>query len=100
MRNSKLETSTALFAALAVIVSLGTSTALARGGDGGRGEVGHFGNDGMFVGRGGRFGGVHAGGMHGIHSGRFFSGYNACVTNPYNQWQNPTNPPYSRPFTC
>jgi hypothetical protein len=101
MRNSKLNVATALFATLAMIVSLGTSTALARGAGGGHGGGGHFGSEGTFVSGGARSGGFHAGGMYsGIHSGRFFSGYNACVTNPYNQSQNPTNPPYSSPFTC
>lgn len=99
MRNSKLKVATALFATLAMI-SLGISTALARGGGGGHGGGGHFGSEGTFVGRGAGFGGFHVGGMHGIHSGRFFSRYNACVTNPYNQWQNPTNSPYSSPFAC
>ena len=76
MRNSKWKVATALFATLAMI-SLGISTALARGGGGGHGGGSHFGSEGTFVGRGS--GGAHAGGMHGIHSGRFFSGYKACV---------------------
>jgi hypothetical protein len=109
MRNSKLKKATALFAALAMIASLGTSTALARGGGGGHGGGGHgggghggggdgggghFGGEGTFVGGEAGFSGVHAGGMHGsIQSHRFYSGgYNACVVNPYNQRQNLTNP--------
>jgi hypothetical protein len=57
MRNSKLKSVAALFAALAVIVSLGTSDALARGGGGGDG---HFGGGFRMVG-----GGFHPGGFHG-----------------------------------
>jgi hypothetical protein len=79
-----------------MIVSLGTSTALARGGGGGHGAGGHFGGEGTFIGGLPRFTRLHAGGMRGgIHSHRFYSGYNDCVVNPYNQWQNLTNP-----FTC
>jgi hypothetical protein len=54
MRNSRLKAATALFAAVAVIVGLGTSDALARGGGGG----GHMGG-GFRMGGGGGF---HAGG--------------------------------------
>jgi hypothetical protein len=104
-RNRQLRTSTfrkitASFAALAVIVSLGTSPVLARGGGGG----GHFGG-GTFIGGGG----FHAGGFGrgGFHPGgrmyggayshhRFYGGYNACVVNPYYQWPNQ----YSSPYTC
>jgi hypothetical protein len=55
MRNSKLKAATALFAAVAVTVCLGTSDALARGGGGGGGHMG-----GSFHMGGG--GGFHAGG--------------------------------------
>src|ERR1700757_1342672 len=51
MRNSKLKVATALFATLAMI-SLGISTALARGGGGGHGGGGHFGSEGKVVGGG------------------------------------------------
>jgi hypothetical protein len=91
MRASTFRKITASFAALAVIVSLGTSPVLARGGGGG----GHFGGGGTFIGGGG----FHAGGFGrgGFHSGGrmyggayshhpFYGGYNACVVNPYNQW--------------
>jgi len=57
MRTSTFRKITASFAALAVIVSLGTSPVLARGGGGG----GHFGGGGTFIGGGG----VHAGGFGG-----------------------------------
>jgi hypothetical protein len=90
MRPSTFRKITASFAALAVIVSLGISPVLARGGGGG----GHMGG-GTFVGGGG----FHAGGFGtgGFHSGgrmyggayshhRFYDGYNACVVSPYNQW--------------
>lgn len=90
MRNSKLRTGTALFAALAMIVSLGASTALARGGGGGHGGGGRFGGEGTFVAGGTGFSGLHAGGMHGVHNHRFYGGYSACVVNPYSQWQNST----------
>ena len=101
MRNSTLKAVTASLAAVAMIVSLGTSPVLARGGGGG----GHFGGGGFHV--GGGFGGAShlgggdlgGGGFHvggGFHPGgqmysglhghrRFYGGYNACVT---------TNPPY------
>ena len=67
MRNSKLKSVAGLFAALAVIVSLGTSDALARGGGGG----GHMGGGFRMGG-----GGFHAGGFHGaggIHPGGGFA---------------------------
>src|SRR5580693_8206971 len=101
MRTSTFRKITASFAALAVIVSLGTSPVLARGGGGG----GHFGGGGTFIGGGG----FHAGGFggRGFHPGgrmyggaynhhRFYGAYNACVVNPYNQWPNQ----YSWPYTC
>src|SRR5580704_16917965 len=91
MRTSTFRKITASFAALTVIVSLGTSPVLARGGGGG----GHFGGGGTFIGGGG----FHAGGFggRGFHPGgrmyggayshhRFYGGYNACVVNPYSQW--------------
>jgi hypothetical protein len=56
VRNSKLKSVAALFAALTVIVALGTSDALARGGGGG----GHMGGGFRMGG-----GGFHAGGFHG-----------------------------------
>ena len=49
MRTSTFRKIAASFAALAVIVSLGTSPVLARGGGGG----GHFGGGGTFIGGGG-----------------------------------------------
>jgi hypothetical protein len=65
MRNAKLKTVAASFAAVAMIVSLGTSAALARGGGGGGHgggfAGGHFGG-GTFLGAGAGFGGLHAGG--------------------------------------
>jgi hypothetical protein len=61
MRNSKLKSATVFFAALAVIVSLGTSDALARGGGGG----GHMG------------GGFRMGGGGGFHAGGGFRGAGA-----------------------
>ena len=63
MRTSTFRKITASFAALAVIVCLGTSPVLARGGGGG----GHFGGGGTFIGGGG----FHAGGFA---RGRFSSG--------------------------
>jgi hypothetical protein len=110
MRNSKLKTVTASFAAVAMIVSLGTSAALARGGGG---VGGHFGGGaGTFLGGGAGFGGSHAGGFHagggfhpndriygGIRShNHFYGGYNTCLVNPYNQ--NSANWPYSSPYMC
>jgi hypothetical protein len=90
MRNSTLKAVTASFAAVAMIVSLGTSPVLARGGGG------HFGGGGLHVGGGGHFGGGgfhvgggfhRGGGFHG-HSG-FYGGYSACVPNPFYQSGNP-----------
>jgi hypothetical protein len=91
MRASTFRKITAVFAALAVIVSLGTSPVLARGVGGG----GHMGGGRTFIGGGGFHaggfgrGGFHPGGrMYGGAYGhhRFYGGYNACVVNPYNQW--------------
>jgi hypothetical protein len=65
MRNSKLKTATALFATVALVVSLGTSDALARGGGGG-----HIGG-GFRMGGGGGF---HTGG--GFHPGAHIYAHN------------------------
>ena len=102
MRNSTLKAVTASFAAVAMIVSLGTAPALARGGGGGHGGGGAF--------HGGEFGGggFHAGGqMSGGYDGHGFYGhpryrgyYNACVPNTYDQSGNPGYSPYSWPYTC
>ncbi len=104
MRNSTLNAVTASFAAVAMIVSLGTSPVLARGGGGGMGAF-HGGGGGMggFHGGGG-MGGFHGGGgFHsrsawngGFHGHRgYVGGYDACVVNPYYQWRNSTYP-----YTC
>ena len=69
MRASTFRKITASFAALAVIVFLGTSPVVARGGGGG----GHMGGGGTFIGGGG----FHAGGFGrgGFHSGgRMYGG--------------------------
>jgi hypothetical protein len=101
MRNSTFKTVAASLAALAVIISLGTSPVLARGGGGHGGGFGgggfgagggiHFGGGGTF--HGGE--GLHPGGQ--IYSGRhdhnhFYGGYYACTLNPLNQLVNPTYP--------
>ncbi len=89
MRNSTLSAVTASFAAVAMIVSVGTSDALARGGGGG--GMGAFHGGGGFHSSGGfHSGGAWNGGFH-RHSG-YFGGYNACVLNPYNQFRNSTYP--------
>lgn len=95
MRNSTLNAVTASFAAVAMIVSLGTSPVLARGGGGGMGAF-HGGGGGMGGFHGG--GGFHSrsawnGGFHG-HRG-YVGGYDACMVNPYYQWRNSTYP-----YTC
>ena len=107
MRNSKLNSIAASLAAVAMIVSLGTSTALARGGGGHGGGFGGSrfgGSERTFLGAGAGFGGFHPGGglhpsdrMYGdVHRhDRFYGGYNACVVNPYNALQNPPSSPYS-----
>ena len=89
MRNSTLGAITASVAAVAMIVSLGTSPVLARGGGGG----GH-GGGGARVGGGGFHagGGFHPGGhmyAHGYHRGYYGGGYDgggyyggACAANP------------------
>jgi hypothetical protein len=111
MRNSTLKAVTASLAAVAMIVSLGASPVLARGGSGGGGHggagfgAGGFGGGGHFGGDLPGGGGFHAGGgFHpggGFYAGRQMSGgyygggyyghgrnggyYNACVPNPYNR---------------
>ena len=83
MRNSTLRAITASVAAVAMIVSVGTSPVLAR--DGG----GHGGGGGVHVGGGGFHagGGFHPGGhtyAHGYHRGYYGGGYygGACAANP------------------
>jgi uncharacterized membrane protein len=81
MRNSTLRAITASVAAVAMIVSVGTSSVLARGGGG------HGGGGGFHAG-----GGFHPGGhMHarGYHRGYYGGGYygggyygGACAANP------------------
>ena len=76
MRASTFRKITAPFAALAVIVFLGTSPVVARGGGGG-----HMGGGGTFIGRGG----FHAGGFArgGFHSGgRMYGGRIAVFITP------------------
>jgi hypothetical protein len=65
MRTSTFRKITASFAALAEIVSLGSSPALASGGGGGGGGGGHFGGGGTFIGGGFGGGGFHVGGFGG-----------------------------------
>jgi len=93
MRNSTLNAVTASFAAVAMIVSVGISPALARGGGGG--GTGAFHGGGFHVG-----GGLHSGGgfhsdgawSRGFHGyGGVLGGYNACMANPYNQFRNSTS---------
>jgi hypothetical protein len=97
MRNSTLRAITASVAAVAMIVSVGTSPVLARGGGG------HGGGGGVHVGGGHVGGGFHAGGgfhpgghtyAHGYHRGYYGGGYygggyygggyygGACAANP------------------
>jgi hypothetical protein len=97
MHNSTSKTVAASLAALAVIVSLGTSPVLARGGGGHGGGFGAGG--GIHVGGGGGAfhggGGFHPGGQmySGYHGhNHFYGGYNACAVNPFNQLVNPTYP--------
>ena len=119
MRNSTWKAVTVSFAAVALVVSLGTSSpVLARGGGGGGGGHGGggFGGGHSFGGgdrAGGGFGGGHAfagggfheGGFHegGLHAGREgnhrfrghgngFDNYNACVASPFYLFGNPTYP--------
>jgi uncharacterized membrane protein len=79
MRNSTLRAITASVTAVAMIVSLGTSPVLARGGGGGHAGGIHVGG-----------GGFHAGGhmyAHGDHrgyygGGYYGGGYYGCAANP------------------
>jgi hypothetical protein len=91
MRNSKLKSVAALFAALAVIVSLGTSDALARGGGGG----GHMGG-GLRMGGGGfHAGGFHPGVAHGYGYGRRgygWEGYSGGYSYGCNPYLGPLSP--------
>ncbi len=93
MRNSTLKTVGASLAAVAVIVSLGTSPVLARGG-GGHGDFGgggiHFGGGGFHSGGGYHMGGTWNGGYHARN--HYYSGYGACTVNPVNQ--------LTYPYTC
>jgi hypothetical protein len=98
MRNSTLRAITASVAAVAMIVSVGTSPVLARGGGGGHaggvraGSGGFHGGGGFHAG-----GGFHPGGhtyAHGYHRGYYGGGYyggdyygggyygGACAANP------------------
>jgi hypothetical protein len=98
MRNSTLRAITASVAAVAMIVSVGTSPVLARGGGGGHaggvraGSGGFHGGGGFHAG-----GGFHPGGRtyaHGYHRGYYGGGYygggyygggyygGACAANP------------------
>ena len=95
MRNSTFQAVTASFAAVAIIVSLGTSPVFARGGGGGGGGI-HTG--GGFHGGGFHSGGAGYGGFRGDHrfyGGGYNSGYNTCVVNPYYTWRNS-----AYPYTC
>ncbi|HEY3623381.1 MAG TPA: hypothetical protein VGL12_13515 [Roseiarcus sp.] len=110
MRNSTWKAVTVSFAAVALVVSLGTSSpVLARGGGGGGGHGGGgFGGGHSFGGGGFRAGGGHAfagGGFHdgrGFHEGREgrhrfhgnggFDNYNACVVSPFYLFGDPTYP--------
>jgi hypothetical protein len=82
MRNSTLRAITASVTAVAMIVSLGTSPVLARGGGGGHAGGIHVGGGGFHAG-----GGFHPGGyagFHGYHRGYYGGGYygGACAANP------------------
>jgi hypothetical protein len=92
MRNSTLRAITASVTAVAMVVSLGTSPVLARGGGGGHGGI-HVGGGGFHGGGfhgGGGFhaaGGFHRGGYAGYHrgyygGGYYGGGYYACATDP------------------
>jgi hypothetical protein len=113
MRNSTWKAVTVSFAAVALVVSLGTSSpTLARGGGGGGGfGGGGFGGGGFRAGGGfgGGFGGGHTFAAGGFHEGggvraeregnhRFhrnggFGNYNACAGSPFYLFGNPY--PYS-----
>jgi hypothetical protein len=82
MRNSTLRAITASVAAVAMIVSLGTSPVLARGGGGGHAGGVRAGGGGFHAG-----GGFHPGGhtyAHDYHRGYYGGGYygGACAANP------------------
>jgi hypothetical protein len=88
MRNSTLRAITASVAAVAMIVSVGTSPVLARGGGGGHAGGFHVGRGGFHGGGGFHAGGgFHPGGRtyaHGYHRGYYGGGYygGACAANP------------------
>ena len=98
MRNSTWKAVTVSFAAVALVVSLGTSSpVLARGGGGGGGGHGGggFGGGHAFAGGGFHEGGLHAGreGNHRFHGhGNGFDNYNACVASPFYLFGNPIYP--------
>jgi hypothetical protein len=87
MRNSTLRAITASVAAIAMIVSIGTSPVLARGGGGGHAGGVRAGGGGFHAG-----GGFHPGGRtyaRGYHRGYYGGGYygggyygGACAANP------------------
>ena len=109
MRNSTLKAVAGSLAAVVLVVSLGTSPALARGGGGhggGRGGV-HFGGGGFGAGGfhpGGGFradggfrpgGGYRVGGNGGYYGHNHdYGGYDACALNPFYL----LNPGY--PYSC
>ena len=87
MRNSTLRAITASVAAIAMIVSVGTSPVLARGGGGGHAGGFHVGGGGFHEGGGFHAGGFHPGGhtyARGYHRGYYGGGYygGACAANP------------------
>ena len=87
MRNSTLRAITASVAAVAMIVSIGTSPVLARGGGGGHAGGFHVGGGGFHEGGGFHAGGFHPGGhtyARGYHRGYYGGGYygGACAANP------------------
>jgi hypothetical protein len=98
MRNSTLKAVAGSLAAAVLVVSLGTSPALARGGGhgGGGGGVhfggGGFGGGGFHPGGGYRVGGGGHGGYYGHNHD--YGGYNACALNPFYL----SNPGY--PYSC
>jgi len=103
MRNSTLRAITASVTAVAMIVSLGTSPVLARGGGGGHAGGIHVG--GGFHAGGGLHpgGGFHPGGYAGLHgyhrgyygSGYYGGGYYACGINPV-----PLSGVFYPPYSC
>ena len=91
MRNSPWRAIAASVAAVAMMVSLGTSPVLARGGGGGHGGGIHVGGGGFHGGGFHAGGGFHPGGRtfaHGYHRGYYGGGYygsgyyGACAANP------------------